>query len=90
MEVSWYENSLKTRLLCLITQHLEDKLNSSGSFLKEIETKAYEDGVEHGSLKGFNHVGNCDWFVHAGLQQKETIEVFHKMIAFVVLGKCSP
>ena len=67
VEVSSKENILKTRLLRRITQRLEEKLEYDESFLKEIEVEAYENGAEHGSLKGLDVGQNWDWFFHDGL-----------------------
>jgi hypothetical protein len=82
LEVSWWENTLKSRLMRRITQHLEDNLWCDNTFLYGIEKEAYAGGVEMNMFHVHSSGFNWDWFVHAGLQQREVIEVFHKIIAY--------
>ena len=53
LDVSWWENTLKSRFLYRIIQYLDAKDNLdfyTSHVLYCIQEEAYEEGVEHGSL----------------------------------------
>jgi len=73
-----------------IIQLLDDKdfFGDDPTLLRGIQNEAYEEGVEYGSFENLHRGWNWDWFIYASLQQRENIEVFHKLIVYRD-GKCS-